>query len=203
MAKKKKEICPYCGKSFAYLSRHKCKIKERVEGTVDEKSEVERRIERIEEKKKNYHRNLRKDERIILNLINQEKDLFFDDLLVLSKKSLDDLEKILEILSLQSKITVQRELKDSSWTKHITSIEDLDVNVEDLNIDQNDNSFIWQNFSYIPCFVCIYENKCDFTNLDQFNPKQCKWLSEWIEANLEGREYIINFADIVDDYRDV
>ena len=109
MAKKKKETCPYCGKSFAYLSRHKCKIKERVEGTVDEKSEVERRSERIEEKKKNYHRNLRKDERIVLNMINQEKDLFFDDLLILTNKSLDDLEKILEILSLQSKITVKRE----------------------------------------------------------------------------------------------
>ena len=52
MAKKKKETCPYCGKSFAYLSRHKCKIKERIEGPTDEKSEVERRIERIEEKKK-------------------------------------------------------------------------------------------------------------------------------------------------------
>ncbi len=203
MAKKKKEVCPYCGKSFAYLSRHKCKIKERVEGTVDEKSVVERRIERIEEKKKNYHRNLRKDERMILNLINQEKDLFFDDLLRLTSKSRDDLEKILEILSLQSKITIQRELMDSSWTKHITSIEKIGVSVEEHVVDRNSNGFIWENFNFIPCFTCIYENKCDSTNLDQFNPKHCKWLSEWIEANIEGREYIINFADIIDDYRDV
>ena len=42
MAKKKKETCPYCGKSFAYLSRHKCKIKERVEGGVEDKTEAER-----------------------------------------------------------------------------------------------------------------------------------------------------------------
>ena len=54
MAKKKKETCPYCGKSFAYLSRHKCKIKERIEGPIDEKSDVERRIERIEEKKREF-----------------------------------------------------------------------------------------------------------------------------------------------------
>ena len=47
MAKKKKETCPYCGKSFAYLSRHKCKIKERVEGVGEDKTESERRIERI------------------------------------------------------------------------------------------------------------------------------------------------------------
>lgn len=203
MAKKKRETCPYCGKSFAYLSRHKCKIKEHVEGTVDEKTEVERRIERIEEKKKNYHRNLRKDERIVLNIINQEKDLFFNELQILTDKSRDDLETILEILSLQSKISIQRELVDSSWTKHITSIEDLDIVVEELTIDKDNNGFIWEAFSHIPCFVCIYDTKCDSTNLDQFNPKHCQWLSEWIEANLEGREYIINFADIVDDYRDV
>ena len=203
MAKKKKETCPYCGKSFAYLSRHKCKIKERVEGTVDEKSEVERRIERIEEKKKNYHRNLRKDEKTILDMINKEKDLFFEDLLELTSKSREDLEKILEILSLQSKITIQRELMDSSWTKHITAIEDIDMSVVERDVNKNDKRFIWEQFSFIPCFVCPYENKCDSTNLDQFNPKCCQWLSEWVEANLEGRDYIVNFAEIEDDYRDV
>jgi len=67
MAKKKKETCPYCGKSFAYLSRHKCKIKERVEGPLEEKSDVERRIERIEEKKKEFNRILRKDEITVLS----------------------------------------------------------------------------------------------------------------------------------------
>ena len=203
MAKKKKETCPYCGKSFAYLSRHKCKIKERVEGTIDDKSDVERRIERIEEKKKNYHRNLRKDEKLILDMINREKDMFFEDLQALTNKTREDLEKILEILSLQSKITIQRELMDSSWTKHITAIDEIDINVEELEVDKNHNAFIWEKFSYIPCFVCLYENKCDSTNLDQFNPKHCQWLSEWIEANIEGREYIINFAEFEDDYRDV
>ena len=63
MAKKKKEVCPYCGKSFAYLSRHKCKIKEKVKGTADERSTVERRIERIEEKKKDLKRTLKRDEK--------------------------------------------------------------------------------------------------------------------------------------------
>ena len=52
MAKKKKETCQYCGKQFAYLSRHKCKIKERLEGSEEDKTQVERRIERIEERKK-------------------------------------------------------------------------------------------------------------------------------------------------------
>ena len=64
MAKKKKEVCPYCGNSFAYLSRHKCKVKERLESPEDsDKSEVDRRIERIEERKKHFTRNLKKEER--------------------------------------------------------------------------------------------------------------------------------------------
>jgi len=80
MAKKKKETCPYCGRSFAYLSRHKCKIKERVEGTTEQKSEVERRIERIEEKKKEFSRTMRKDEKNILEIIDKEKNIYFNDL---------------------------------------------------------------------------------------------------------------------------
>ena len=107
MAKKKKETCPYCGKSFAYLSRHKCKIKERVEGSSDEKSKVERRIERIEEKKKQFTRNLRKDEKAILNIINREKEIYFNDLLQKSNKKQVDLEEILEFLVLQSKIKIK------------------------------------------------------------------------------------------------
>ena len=109
MAKKKKETCPYCGKSFAYLSRHKCKIKERVEGPLEEKSDVERRSERIEEKKKEFNRNLRKDEKTVLNIINREKDILFDRLMGLSNKKRNDLEEILELLLLQSKIKMKRE----------------------------------------------------------------------------------------------
>ncbi|KKM22696.1 hypothetical protein LCGC14_1622630, partial [marine sediment metagenome] len=106
MTKKKKETCPYCGKSFAYLSRHKCKIKERVEGSPEEKSVSERRIERIEEKKKEFNRTLHKDEKTILAIINREKNIYFNDLLELSTIQSNDLEEILEVLALQSKIEI-------------------------------------------------------------------------------------------------
>ncbi|GAH05279.1 unnamed protein product, partial [marine sediment metagenome] len=82
MAKKKKEVCPYCGNSFAYLSRHKCKVKERVEGSEEsEKSDVERRIERIEERKREGVRSLKKDEQMVFKHIMQQKDIYFDELL--------------------------------------------------------------------------------------------------------------------------
>jgi len=196
MAKKKKEICPYCGKSFAYLSRHKCKIKERIEGPSEEKSDVERRIERIEEKKKEFNRNLRKDEKLILNIINREKDILFDKLMALSNKKRNDLEEILELLVLQSKIKMKRELVDASWTKHIYALEEIEVETEEIKIDKSNKDFIWIMFSKQPCFICPFRDKCNDTNLDQFNPQHCPWLTEWIEITLKGEDYSINFDDV-------
>ena len=196
MAKKKREVCPYCSKSFAYLSRHKCKIKEHVEGPLEEKSDVERRIERIEEKKKEFNRTLRKDEKLILNIINREKDIFFDRLLELSNKKRNELEEILELLALQSRIKMKRELVDASWTKHVYAIEEIDIKVKDLKIDRRREDFIWNMFSRQPCFICPFRDKCNETNLDRFNPQHCPWLTEWIELSSKGEEYNINFDEV-------
>jgi len=203
MAKKKKETCPYCGKSFAYLSRHKCKIKERIEGPADEKSDVERRIERIEEKKKEFNRALRKNEKIVLSIINREKKLYFNDLRRLSDIEPNELEEILDVLYLQSKIHIKRELVDASWTKFINSIEELDVKVKAVKIDKDQKDFIWNMFSRQPCFICPFRGKCNDTNLDQFNPFQCPWLTEWIEISSNGKEYNINFDEIQTRLRDI
>jgi hypothetical protein len=196
MAKKKKETCPYCGKSFAYLSRHKCKIKERVEGPLEEKSDIERRIERIEEKKKEFNRNLRKDEKTVLSIINREKDILFDRLRELSNMQRYDLEEILEFLVLQSKIKMKRELVDASWTKHIFALEEIEAEVQTLKINKSSKDFIWNMFSRQPCFICPFRDKCNDTNLDQFNPQHCPWLTEWIEVMSKGEEYNINFDEI-------
>ncbi|MHA1293467.1 MAG: ADP-ribosylation factor-like protein [Promethearchaeota archaeon] len=40
MAKKKKEICPYCGRSFVYLNRHICKLKPKNKESVVEIEKV-------------------------------------------------------------------------------------------------------------------------------------------------------------------
>ncbi|KKN04716.1 hypothetical protein LCGC14_1094650 [marine sediment metagenome] len=196
MTKKKKETCPYCGKSFAYLSRHKCKIKERVEGSPEEKSVSERRIERIEEKKKEFNRSLHKDEKMILSIIKREKHLYFNDLLELSNIPSIDLEMILEILDLQSKIEIKRELVYASWTKYISAIEEIDVKINEVKIDMEKKDFIWNMFSRQPCFICPFRSKCNDTNMNQFNPQNCIWLTDWIEVISEGGEYNINFGEI-------
>ena len=197
MAKKKKEVCPYCGNSFAYLSRHKCKVKERVEGSEeDEKSDTERRLERIEERKREGVRGLKKDEQMVLKHIMQQEDIYFDELLEITNKEPAELDKILDTLALQSKIQVTRELVLASWTKHISLIETFDVKVEDRKIDKNKNDFMLDIFSHQPCLVCPFISKCNNTNLDQFNPKHCPWLSDWIRTSLEGRPYNINFEEV-------
>ncbi len=199
MAKKKKEVCPYCGNSFAYLSRHKCKVKERVEGTEEEgKSDTERRMERIEERKREESRSLKKDERMVLNIISREKDIYFEELLDITKNERIDLNRILNILSLQSKILVNRELMEASWTKHITINESYDVEIKDRKIDRNKNDFILDIFSHQPCLICPFISKCNSTNLDRFNPTHCPWLSDWIESTLEGKIYNIHFENIKD-----
>ena len=199
MAKKKKEVCPYCGNSFAYLSRHKCKVKERVEGTEEEgKSDTERRLERIEERKREESRSLKKDERVVLKIISREKDIYFKELLDITKKERIDLDRILNILSLQSKINVNRELMEASWTKHITINESYDVEIKDRKIDRNKADFILDVFSHQPCLICPFTSKCNSTHLDRYNPTHCPWLSDWIESSLEGEIYNINFEIIED-----
>ena len=189
MVKRKKEVCPYCGKSFVYLSRHKCSIKEKVEGPIEEKSLTERRVERMEEKKKDYNRPLKKDEKIILELIYREREIIFKDLMNLSGKKRDELDQILDILSMQSKIKMKRELIDASWTKNIYAIEEIPLKPKEIKVNKKQKSFIWNMFSRQPCFICPFRNKCNETNLDQFNPHHCPWLTEWIEESIKGNEY--------------
>jgi len=197
MAKKKKEVCPYCGNSFAYLSRHKCKVKERMEGSEEsDKSNIERRIERIEERRKDFSRSLKKDEKIILNIINKEKELLFEELLDLTNKKISELDNILDILSLQSKIRIKRELVEASWTKRISAIEDIDIDVKEIKINMKKKDFILEIFSYQPCLICPFASKCNETNLDQFNPHHCQWLTEWINDSLDGKIYHTNFDDV-------
>ncbi|NVM17762.1 MAG: hypothetical protein HWN80_08595 [Candidatus Lokiarchaeota archaeon] len=192
--KKKKEVCPFCGNSFAYLSRHKCKVKERVEGPEEsEKSDAERRLERIEERKREGVRGLKKDEQMVFKQIMQLKDIYFDDLLEITNKEPIELDKILDTLALQSKIKVTRELVVASWTKHISIMETFDIKVKDRKIDKKKNDFILDMFSHQPCLICPFASKCNNTNLDQFNPKHCPWLSDWIKLSLEGIPYDINF----------
>jgi hypothetical protein len=194
---KKKEVCPFCGNSFAYLSRHKCKVKERLEGSEEsDKSDVERRLERIEDRKKEGSRSLRKDEKTVLRIINQQKDIFFHELLELTNKKRIELDKILNTLYLQSKININRELLEASWAKRITIIEKIDVDVKDLQVGREKNDFILDIFSHQPCLTCPFTGKCNNTNLDQFNPIHCPWLTQWVKTSLEGQIYIANFEEI-------
>lgn len=199
MAKKKKEECPYCGRMFVYLSRHKCKVKARVEADKEDKSEADRHKEQIKETKKKLERNLKKTEKEVLKIIKKHKSIYFNELLEITEKRRDDLENILEVLFLQSKIELKRELLDSSWTKHIIFIDDFEeeVQVDEVKVRKSKKDFIWDLFSRQPCFICPFTDKCKSDNHDMFNPKHCPFLSKWIEISIDGtQQYDINFEMI-------
>ena len=107
-----------------------------------------------------------------------------------------ELDKILETLYLQAKININRELLEASWVKRITIIEKIDVKVKDINVNKNNNDFILDIFSHQPCLTCPFTGKCNNTNLDQFNPLHCPWLTQWIKTSLEGQIYKTNFEEI-------
>ena len=155
-------------------------------------------MERIEERKREEGRSLRKDERIVLNIISREKDIYFEQLLEITKKERIDLDRILNTLSIQSKIHINRELMVASWTKHITLNESYDVEIKDRKIDKNKDDYILDVFSRQPCLICPFASKCNSTNLDQYNPIHCPWLSDWIQFSLEGKIYNINFEETED-----
>ncbi|MHA1705739.1 MAG: hypothetical protein ACTSUX_06615 [Promethearchaeota archaeon] len=203
MVKKKKEVCPYCGQSFTYLSRHKCKVKEQVENVESsEKTRVERRLERIEEKKQTSSRGLRKKEKMVLDIIRKKRELYFEDLLELTQMDRNELDDALETLVLQSKIKIRREMVNASWTKFISIIEEIDIKPEEIKVDINRNDFILELFSYQPCLICPFTDKCDETNLDRFNPRYCEWLTEWINKLLKGETYKVNFDEFQEDSMD-
>ncbi|TFF93991.1 MAG: hypothetical protein EU544_05080 [Promethearchaeota archaeon] len=201
MAKKKKEVCPYCGKSFVYLSRHKCKVKEKVEGLEDDKSESERRLERIQETKKAMNRNLRKNEKKILKTINEEGEILFRDLLQKSDVTKTQLENILDVLRLQSQIKVRRELVNAAWTYRIFALEEFqDLEVKESKINKKNKDYVWDLFGRQPCFICPVEDKCNETNPENYNPHHCIWLTEWIDTMLREEKYEINFDELRGDY---
>ena len=196
--KKKKEECPYCGKTFVYLSRHKCKVKARMQGQEDEKTAAERRVERIEERKKETTRDLKKEELDVLEIIKRHNEIHFDKLVEESGKERNKLDDIIEVLALQSKIKVRRELIDASWSKHIYYIKhyEEEIEVEEVKVDKSKPDFLWRQFEKQPCFICPFTSRCDEENMDQFNPQHCPWLSEWIEVSFQGKEYEVNFEEI-------
>jgi uncharacterized Zn finger protein (UPF0148 family) len=202
MAKKEKQVCPYCGKEFVYLSRHKCKVKERMESKEDESTQKEIRQERVKERKRELTRKLNKDEQEVLDIINKERDLVFEDLREMVDIERNKLDEIIDLLELQSRIKVRRELISASWSKHIFSIEELeeDLKVEEIEVDKSKPDWLWREFLKQPCFICPFIEQCSDDNPDIYNPNHCPWLTEWIELSINGEEYTANFDAYKEEY---
>ena len=197
--KKKKEQCPYCGKMFVYLSRHKCKVKARLEAEVDQKSDAERRKERAQARKKLLSRNLKKKEKEILKIIKGVEKIEFRELQDRADLTYEELDDILEVLRLRDKIKVKRDLMQGSWTKILRWNQTLENEVElkDVKVNRKKKDFVWNLFRRVPCFICPFVEKCSDDNQEIFNPKHCPFLTRWIKETIKGEEeFSINFEEI-------
>ena len=197
---KKKEVCPYCGGEFIYLSRHKCKVKQRIE-SEDEETEQDRRQVRLEFLRKEINRKLKKDEVAILEIIKKEGDLFIEELKEKGNISSDKLERILETLVLKSKIKIQRELETANWTKHISYVPDLSEETGKISkkFDRQKDNSVWDMVWRVPCFICPFIDRCD-TAQEKFNPMFCPWFTNWIWHCLEKKKYQNPFEGVGKDF---
>jgi hypothetical protein len=196
MSKKKKEVCPYCGQEFLYLSRHKCKVRQRIE-SEDDDTEQERQQARFDFRIKELSRKLKKDEISLLDLIRKEKELSLDDLKEKANIASDKLESILDVLELKSKIKIQRELTSASWTKYIFYIEEIEESISKKQdkVDIKKADFIWNLVWRVPCFLCPYINRCDI-NQENFNPNVCVWFTDWVWYSLDKKMYQNPFEQV-------
>ncbi len=190
MSKKKKDVCPYCGGEFIYISRHKCKVRARIESN-DIETEQDRRQTRINFIRKEITRKLKKNEVSVLEIIMKEGEILIEELQKKANLSSDKLEKILEVLELKTKIKVQRELVEANWTKRILYAEEINkihVKESKTEIDKRKDDFIWDVYSRMPCFLCVYIDRCD-NSQTKFNPYICAWLTDWIWHCLDKSFY--------------
>lgn len=163
----------------------------------DDETEIERQQARLEFKRKEISRKLKKDELAVLKIINEGGELLLKKLKEISKLPSDKLDEILDALEMKSKIKVTRELTTASWTKHIYSIEVVEDKApkKEKQVNTKIDDFIWNLVWRVPCFLCPFMDRCDITQV-KFNPNICTWFTDWIWGSLENKEYFTPFNDI-------
>jgi len=128
----------------------------------------------------------------------------FDDLIEKLGMRRYQVENILDLLAMRSLIKINRELIDSSWTKHIFAVEHFEdeIDVPEQKIDMERKDFVLNMFGRQPCFICPYTDKCSEITVEIYNPQICPWLSNWILESLEGKEYNVDFEQYLEESRD-
>jgi len=165
-------------------------------------TEQDRRQTRLDFIRKEITRKLKKNEVAVLEIIMKEGEIFIEELQKKANLSSDKLEKILEVLELKTKIKAQSELAEANWTKRILYAEEISkipVKESKKKIDKRKDDFIWDVYSRMPCFLCVYIDRCD-NSQTKFNPYICAWLTDWIWHSLDKKDYQNPFKGMEEDF---
>jgi len=195
MAKKKTQ-CPYCGKLFVSLPRHKCKDAPNTEtndSTLDT-SEASSSSQPSSSKKKRNYSEIDKE---VLAYIKKKTEVYKDTLL----KSLKIDEKLLvnsiNRLKTKQKIQIKADLVEGIRRELIQYIEEYNLK-ENCSESKNGNSVTWETMGNCPCFLCPNVTKCNFGQ-NETNPIHCSYLVEWINSRLANTHYETPFKGNIQD----
>ncbi|MHA1729451.1 MAG: hypothetical protein ACTSWY_12065 [Promethearchaeota archaeon] len=195
MAKKKGQICPYCGLTFIYLSRHKCKLSPNKDGSVSLDEEVKIPSKKLKKKTKKTKKDFSKINEIVLSIVTRKKELFIDELMELLEDQPEIDEKTLKSSLSQLKdkqlISYKLDVKEGFRMGRINYIEEYDFEDKKIQYEKNDQNS-WDTLGDCPCFLCPEIKKCNVGNTSisdvikkensQINPFYCSHLTNWINC---------------------
>ncbi|MHA1452529.1 MAG: hypothetical protein ACTSRD_06690 [Promethearchaeota archaeon] len=196
MANKKTE-CPYCGKLFTSLPRHKCKLAPDADSKKSAKSDSTQSASNSAKNSAKKKRNYSEIDKEVLAFIKEHKDIYKDE--VVSALTIDEklLVNSINRLKAKQKIKIKKDLVEGIRKELIQYIEEYKLKNKCADT-KNGDSITWETMGNCPCFLCPNVSKCNYGQIET-NPIHCKYLVEWINSKLSNTHYESPFKGNIQD----
>ena len=196
MAKKKTQ-CPYCGKLFVSLPRHKCKMAP--DADLDENETTNSTLStnsptKTSSKKKRNYSEIDKE---VLAYIKEHQEIYKD--VVVGALDIDEklLVNSINRLKTKQKIKIKSDLVEGIRKELIQYIEEYELKTKCAD-PKNGETISWETMGNCPCFLCPNVSKCNFGQ-NETNPIHCSYLVEWINSRLNSSHYESPFKGNIED----
>ncbi|MBN2157316.1 MAG: hypothetical protein JW776_14820 [Candidatus Lokiarchaeota archaeon] len=196
MAKKKTQ-CPYCGKLYISLARHKCKLapNSEMEEENPHNTNSTNDMSRFSGKKKLNYSEIDKE---VLVLVKKNQEIYKDEIL----ESLNIDEKLLvnsiNRLKTKQKIQIKSDLVEGIRKDLVKFIEEYKMKTDPSDSNKNPNTITWETMGNCPCFLCPNVEKCNLGQ-NETNPVHCQFLVDWINCRLSNTHYENPFKGNIED----
>jgi hypothetical protein len=194
MAKKKTQ-CPYCGKLFVNLQRHKCKLDPDSDSVdVISSSKSDSLSQSASSKKKRNYSEIDKD---VLNFVKEHKEVYKDVILVKLKIDEKLLVNSINRLKTKQKIQIKSDLVEGIRKELVQYIEEYKLKGNCAETKDGEN-VTWETMGNCPCFLCPNVTKCNLGQ-NETNPINCTYIVDWINCRLNNTHYENPFKGNIED----